>query len=151
MSVLLDANVLLRVVNKNDPLPQVSLAAIRPLRTRKEPLYYTPQVLAEFWNVRTRPASARDGFGLSFVETERGATIIEHYLDLLPEDLATYLEWRRLVVAHTVSRAAVHDARLVASMQAYCVTHLVTFNVGDFRRYQDISVVTPQTLVSQDS
>ena len=68
MSVLLDANVLLRVVNKNDPLPQVSLAAIRPLRTRKEPLYYTPQVLAEFWNVRTRPASARGGFGLSSVE-----------------------------------------------------------------------------------
>ena len=151
MSVLLDTNVLLRVVNKNDPLRPVSLAAIRTLRTRKEPLYYTPQVLAEFWSVCTRPASARGGFGLSPVETERRAKIIEHYLDLLPDNLATYLEWRGLVVAHTVSGAAVHDARLVASMQAYSVTHLVTFNVGDFRRYQDISVVTPQALASQDS
>ena len=148
MSALLDTNVLLQVVNKNDPLRPVSLAAIRTLRTRKVPLYYTPQVLAEFWNVVTRPASARDGFGLSFVETERGGKIIEHYLDLLPIT-ATYLEWRCLVVAHTVSRA-VYDARLVASMQAYCVTHLVTFNVGDFRKYQDISLATPSALASQD-
>ena len=70
MSVRLDTNVLLQVVNKNDPLRPVSLAAIRTLRARKEPLYYTPQVLAEFWNVCTRPASARGGFGLSSVETE---------------------------------------------------------------------------------
>ena len=70
MSVRLDTNVLLQVVNKNDPLRPVSLAAIRTLRARKEPLYYTPQVLTEFWNVCTRPASARGGFGLSSVETE---------------------------------------------------------------------------------
>jgi predicted nucleic acid-binding protein len=48
MSTLLDTNVLLRVVNKNDPLRPVALSAIRVLPKRNEPLYYTPQVLAEF-------------------------------------------------------------------------------------------------------
>ena len=148
MSSLLDTNVLLRVAHKNDPLRQVSLAAIRTLWTSREPLYDTPQILAEFWNVWSRPASARGGFGLSPRETERRAKIIEHYLDLLPDSLATYLEWRRLLVTHTISGVAVHDARIVASMKVYSVHQLVTFNVDDFQRYRDISVITPQALSS---
>jgi predicted nucleic acid-binding protein len=148
MSTLLDTNVLLRVVNKNDPLRPVALSAIRVLPKRNEPLYYTPQVLAEFWNVCTRPPSARGGFGLSPAETERRVRIIEHYLDLLPDNLATFREWRRLIVTYAVSGAVVHDARLVASLKVYRVTALVTFNVDDFRRYQDITVIAPQTLAS---
>jgi len=73
---------------------------------------------------------------------------IEHYLDLLPDSLATYLEWRRLIVAHTISGVAVHDARIVASMKVYNVHQLVTFNVDDFRRYRGLSVLTPQALSS---
>ena len=67
---------------------------------------------------------------------------------VLPDALATYLEWRRLVVAYAVAGAAVHDARLVASMKVYGVPHLVTVNVEDFRRCHDISVIAPQALVS---
>ena len=124
------------------------LTALRTLRRRKEILHYTPQVVAEFWNVCTRPASARGGFGLSPAEAERRARVIEHYLAVLPDTLARYLEWRRLVVAYAVAGAAVHDARLVASMKVYGVPHLVTVNVDDFRRCHDISVIAPQALVS---
>jgi len=147
MPYLFDTNVLLRVVNKNDPLRPVALAAIKALRGQHAALYYTPQVLAEFWNVCTRPASARGGFGLSPVETERRARIIERYLGLLPDSLATYREWRRLISTHAVSGVAVHDARLVASMMVYHITYLVTFNGDDFKRYQNITVIEPQHLI----
>lgn len=149
MSTLFDTNVLLRLVNKSAPLRPVALSAIRVLRTRNEPLHYTPQVLAEFWNVCTRPPSARGGFGLSPAETERRARVIEHYLVLLPDNRATYREWRRLIVTHAVSGAAVHDARLVASLKVYRITALVTFNVDDFRRDQGNVLIAPQTLASQ--
>jgi len=135
-------------VNKNDRLRPAVLTALRTLRWRKETLHYTPQVVAEFWNVCMRPASARGGFGLSPAEAERCARVIEHYLAVLPDALARYLEWRRLVVAYAVAGAAVHDARLVASMKVYGVPHLVTVNVEDFRRCHDISVIAPQALVS---
>jgi predicted nucleic acid-binding protein len=69
------------------------------------------------------------------------------HFDLLPDNVATYLEWRRLVVSHAVSGAQVHDTRLVASMAVYGVAYLLTFNTDDFRRYQSISVVTPQHIV----
>src|SRR2546430_14457002 len=75
MPYLCDTNVLLRVVNKNDPLRPVALTALSTLRRRKETLHYTPQVVAEFWNVCTRPASARGGFGLSPAEAERRARV----------------------------------------------------------------------------
>jgi predicted nucleic acid-binding protein len=35
-------------------------------------------------------------------------------------------------------------ARLIASMKVYGITHLLTFNLSDFARYPDITVVTPQ-------
>jgi predicted nucleic acid-binding protein len=143
MAYLFDTNVFLRLARRNDPQRQLALVALRTLRSRKEVLCFTPQVLSEFWNVCTRPASARGGLGLSPTQTERKVRLIERYLRLLPDSLATLLEWRRLVVAHSVMGVQVHDAKLVASMGVYGITHLLTFNVADFKRYSGITVVSP--------
>jgi predicted nucleic acid-binding protein len=48
------------------------------------------------------------------------------------------------LLRHRVSGAQVHDARLIASMKVYGITHLLTFNADDFTRYLDITVVDPQ-------
>jgi predicted nucleic acid-binding protein len=107
-------------------------------------LCFTPQVLAEFWSVCTRPPSARGGFDLLPSEAERRTRLIERYFRLLPDSVTTYQEWRQLLVRHTVAGVKVHDARLIASMKVYGITHLLTFNAEDFTRYPDITVVTPQ-------
>ena len=67
-------------------------------------------------------------------------------LTLLPDVPAIYPEWRRLVVAHSVSGARVHDARIVAAMNVYGVSNLPTFNGPDFTRYPGIHVVHPHDL-----
>jgi predicted nucleic acid-binding protein len=143
MVYLFDTNVFLRLACRNDPQRQLALEALRILRSRSEVLCFTPQVLSEFWNVCTRPASARGGLGLSPSQTERKARLIERYFRLLPDSLATFQEWRRLVVAHSVTGVEVHDAKLVASMNVYGITSLLTFNVADFKRYPGIAAVTP--------
>lgn len=143
MAYLLDTNVFLRLARRNDPQRQTALEGLRALRSRSEVLCFTPQVLSEFWNVATRPASSRGGLGLSLTDTERKGRLIERYFTLLPDSLATFQEWRRLVVAHSVTGVEVHDAKLVASMNAYGITHLLTFNVGDFKRYPEIIAVSP--------
>jgi hypothetical protein len=38
---------------------------------------------------------------------------------------------------------AVHDAKLVASMNVYGITHLLKFNVADFKRYRGITAFLP--------
>lgn len=143
MAYLFDTNIFVRLALRNDPIRQVALEALRILRSQNEVLSVTPQVLSEFWNVASRPASARGGLGLSPIETERRARLIERYFRLLPDSLATFQEWRRLVVAHSVKGVEVHDAKLVASMNVHGIAHLLTFNVSDFKRYPGIVAVSP--------
>jgi predicted nucleic acid-binding protein len=144
MAYLFDTNVFLRLANTADPAHALARNALTALRRRHEILCFTPQVLVEFWSVCTRPASARGGFGLSPVAAERRVRVIERYFRLLPESVATYHEWRQLVVRHAVSGVQVYDARLVASMHVYGITHLLTFNAQDFIRYSHITVLEPQ-------
>ena len=42
----------------------------------------------------------------------------------------------------------VHDARLVAAMLVHKLTHILTFNSDDFRRYSEIIVVNPKQLTT---
>jgi hypothetical protein len=58
---------------------------------------------------------------------------------LLAYKEAIYHEWRRLVLAHSVSGVQVHDARRAAAMSVHGVTHLLTLNPEDFKRYTPTS------------
>jgi len=53
-----------------------------------------------------------------------------------------------LVVTFNVSGVQVHDARLVALMKVNVISHILTFNVGDFARYssEGIVAVAPETI-----
>jgi predicted nucleic acid-binding protein len=142
---LTDTNILLRLTRRDDPDYAVVRGAAQALRQSGSVLCYTPQNLVEFWNVVTRPKD-RNGFGLSVVEADHEAKLIEGELTLLPDNDQIHRRWRELVVAHRVSGVQVHDARLAAAMQAHGITHLLTLNVQDFVRYSGIKVVHPREL-----
>lgn len=144
MHWLLDTNILVRLNNPGDPRRAVARQAIAALRARADTLCYTSQNLAEFWNVCTRPTTARGGLGMSVAQTERRVRMIERHLTLLPDDPRVHEEWRRLLVLHQVIGLQVYDTRLVAAMQVYSVSHLLTFNIADFARYSGITPVHPQ-------
>ncbi len=144
---LLDSNILLRGVDRTDPQYTLTLQAVSTLARAGSLLYFTLQGLTEFWSVCTRPATARGGLGLSVAETERRVRVIERLGLFLPDTLEVRTQWRRLVVAHQVQGVQVYDARLVAAMLAHNVTHLLTFNVADFRRYGEIIAAHPQDVL----
>jgi predicted nucleic acid-binding protein len=149
MPYMADTNILLRFVAPNDPNHALVRDVMYSLLKRSEQVCYTSQNLAEFWNVCTRPITARSGFGLSVEETERRAKVIESYLTFLPDSEAVHLEWRRLVVTYGVMGVKVHDARLVALMLVYGVTHILTFNTDDFKRFSQITVVHPSEIAPE--
>ena len=140
---LIDTNIFLRIVPKTDPDRAIALSSLRKLIENGAELYYTTQVLAEFWTVCTRPPTARGGYGLSPAKTDRKARMIERYCKFVPETIAAHDEWRRLIVAHAIQGVQVHDARLVAVMKRYGITRLLTFEKGNFTRFQGISIVAP--------
>lgn len=111
-----------------------------------ETLCYTPQVIAEFWNLCTRPNTARGGLGLSVESTERKVKLIEKHFRLLPDDIRTFVAWRKLVSDLKIKGVQVHDAHIAASMISHNISHLLTFNESDFRRYSQIIVKTPMQI-----
>lgn len=146
MDFLLDSNGFLRLADKNSPQRQVVLSAIRKLRANNDIICYTPQVLAEFWNVCTRPTTARGGFGLSVEQTARKANLIAKHFRLFPDNLTTFNEWRKLVANYRIIGVQVHDAKLVASMITHNIQTLITFNEKDFKRFPMITVVNPKDI-----
>ena len=102
--------------------------------------------ISEFWNVATRPA-AQNGLGFSVALVANEVAKIEQILTLLPDSPAAYAEWKRLVLAHGVMGAKVHDARLVAAMNVYGIRRMLTFNTADFKRYE-IEAVHPSSVLA---
>jgi predicted nucleic acid-binding protein len=148
MHILADSGILLRLLERTDPQHQAVRQAVRTLRSRGDQVITSPQNAAEFWNVCTRPAAARGGFGLTVAEADRRLRIVERLFPVLPEDPAAYTLWRRLVVFHAVQGVQVHDARLVASMQSHGVAHILTLNGADFARYPGITAIAPADLLA---
>src|SRR5471032_1355553 len=101
--------------------------------------------MAEFWNVSTRPID-KNGYGLSLERVAKRLALIERICDVVTEDDDSYRIWKGLLTAHAVAGVAVHDARLVSVMLSHGVLSVFTLNERDFRRYNDISIVTPGQL-----
>lgn len=77
MLVLVDSGNLLRILEPRDPQHAAIRGAVRTLRSRGDIPVTAAQCMAEFWNVCTRPASSRGGFGLSIAEADRRLRVIE--------------------------------------------------------------------------
>jgi predicted nucleic acid-binding protein len=146
VSVLVDTNVLLRRTQPEHPQYGVAVESVRRLLADGEPVYYTLQNIAEFWNVLTRPV-ANNGMGVSAQVALAEVEKIERAMALLPDSPATYGEWKRLVLQHGVMGVKVHDTRLVAVMNVHGVQRLLTFDAGDFARY-GIEVLQPASVLS---
>jgi predicted nucleic acid-binding protein len=148
MQYLVDTGVWLRLFDRADPEHADIREALRLLRSSGHTLAACPQNIAEFWNVSTRPTSARGGYGKSAATTELRVQFIERNGLILDESPAAYRQWRRLLVQHQIQGLTAHDARLVSMMQLTGITHILTLNVADFARYQGIVPVTPKDVVA---
>jgi predicted nucleic acid-binding protein len=142
MSIFVDTNILLRSVQSGHPLQDVAVKTTSALLASGETLVITPQVIAEFWNVVTRPLE-RNGFGLSVEQAQAELQQIESFFTVVGETWEVYEEWKRIVAFYRVSGVQVHDARLVAAMSVHGIDKILTFDAGDFTRFTRISAIRP--------
>lgn len=124
---LLDSNILLRMTKNDDPHYGVVRDALQELVAQGARLCFTSQTLGEFWNASTRPRE-HNGFGLSLVEADRTARVIERDFRFLPDSQQVHERWRGLLVSHEVKGVQVHDARIAASMYVHGISQLLTIN-----------------------
>ncbi len=142
MVYAIDTNILARSIHEGHPMQNVTKLAIKTLLDRGDLVCVLAQSLYEFWVIATRPLEA-NGFGMSTAETQIRLAEFETRITLKTDRPEIYAEWKRLVTQHAVMGKPAHDARIVAAMKVHGITHLLTFNVGDFKRFQQITVVSP--------
>ena len=140
-----DTNILLRSAEPAHPTHQKAVNAVKTFLANGDRVCLIPQNLIEFWNVATRPI-ANNGFGWTSAKTDVEISRLESLLTVLPDSQAIYREWRKIVVQHSVLGKQVHDARIVAAMNVHQITKLLTFNTKDFKRFQNIKLIDPNTL-----
>ena len=120
--------------------------AILTLKKQGNFLCIIPQNIIEFWAVATRPLD-KNGLGLSITQAEEESEKLKKIVILELDTPQIFTEWESLVIKYQVMGKQVHDARLAAAMVAHNITHLLTFNVDDFKRFSDIVVVDPRSIV----
>jgi predicted nucleic acid-binding protein len=95
MAVLVDTNILLRMLQPHTAHAITANRALDVLRARSEELHITSQNLVEFWAVATRPAIV-NGIGLTSEQAIREVNGLKLLFTLLPET-PLQSEWERLV------------------------------------------------------
>lgn len=142
MNVLVDTNVVLRLRGPDTAHRSVFDNALEQLINRGETLHLCTQVAIEFWSVATRPLDV-NGFGLDPAAAKERLRYFATLLVWLPEPADIGQRWLSLVNRYEVRGKQVHDARLVAFMEAHGLPHLLTLNTADFTRYKNITALHP--------
>lgn len=147
MGYLIDTNILLRSSQPDHPMYPIAVGAVETLFARGEELYISPQNIVEFWNVCTRPLD-KNGLGMTPEEASGEVSKFAAILTLKLDVPEIHQQWYKLVTDYAVKGVNVHDARLTAVCLVHGLTHVLTFNDRDFRRYREITVVHPDAVNS---
>jgi predicted nucleic acid-binding protein len=145
---LADTNILLRSAQTSHPMSGDVARVVRVLLAREDELFVIAQNLIEFWAVATR-LIANNGLGLTIAQATQELTKLKDLFVILPDTAGILPEWEQLVVEHQVLGKQVYDARLVAARSVHNLTHLLTFNTDDFKRFTTITAVNPQSILNQ--
>ncbi len=148
-SYLLDTNVVLRLIDRQDRKHTVCRAAVDILIQRQEKLCLAPQILVEFWVVATRPVKV-NGFGWEPEQTDLYIGKLCQLFHLRDEDPNLFEYWRQLVKRVGVRGKRAHDARLAAFMTCHSIESVLTLNPKDFDNFE-VNVVEPDTLANKAS
>jgi predicted nucleic acid-binding protein len=145
MRTLLDTNILLRTSQPASPQHADAIAATTSLIAAGRTFCISSQSIYEFLAVATKPQT-ENGLGMTHSVADAHLTKLLISTEVLYDSPAIANELRRLVVAHHVTGKNVHDARIVAAMNAQSVTEILTFNEKDFTRYAAITVLSPSSV-----
>ncbi len=142
--ILLDTNLLGRITDAADPHCAASRRAIRLFPARGEQLAIVPQNLYEFWAIATRPPAA-NGLGMKVLQASQWLDFFQRRFMLLTDRDDLLPRWHDLVKTQSIRGFRAYDARLVAAMQCYGMSQLLTFNGQDFKDLP-VTVIDPSSV-----
>lgn len=146
--IFLDTNILVRANVISAPLHDAALTAIQTLRRSNTALWLSRQVLREYIATVTRPQN--------FMQPMDAATVVkrveyfETRFTIADETSIVTRNLLNLIASVAIGGKQVHDANIVATMQAYNIRRLLTLNTADFARFTpSITLLTLEDVLKQ--
>ncbi len=68
----------------------------------------------------------------------------EEIFEILPDRAEALGIWKRLCIKHQVRGPRAHDARLVATALSNGVVEVLTYNIKDFKQFDELLLFTPE-------
>ncbi|MGH2351783.1 MAG: type II toxin-antitoxin system VapC family toxin [Chloroflexota bacterium] len=137
----MDTNILVYATVPEAPRHQEAAEAIERLDAAGLELWISRQVLREFLATLTRPQTFGEPPPLAHVIA--AVQSFESQFHVADEDASVTQQLTALIQQVTVGGKQIHDANIVATMQVHGVTHLLTANPTDFRRFAHLITVVP--------
>lgn len=140
--ILLDTNVLVCLSNPGSPERQACRNYLTSLMAEGHKPVFCTQVVYEFWTVATRPNTV-NGLGWDAMKTRFEIELFSSQFALLHDTPDVFDLWLGLVTTYDLKGKRIHDAHLLATMQANGVTQILTWNPSDFPPVEGIAILTP--------
>jgi len=134
-ALFIDTNVLVYANVVETPFHEQALAAINAAYQANRTIWISRQVIREYLVTMTRPQA---------FENLPRATVLEQVGQFterfeVADDTATVTgQLVKLMKDFQIGGKQVHDANIVATMQAYGIPALLTHNIKDFERFEEV-------------
>ena len=102
MRILLDTNILIRLMNANDGEHTLVSRAVEELSGAGHEMFMVPQGLYELWSVVTRPTATANGLSFDSGQAAQAVAELRALFRLLPDTPPIFERWLALVSQHQV-------------------------------------------------
>ncbi len=145
-AVFVDTNILVYASLPASPFYQQAVDRLAVFDNQGFELWISRQILREFLATLTRPGSATTP--VSITSLVRDVRYFVSRFRLAEDGMSSTERLLALIQQVAVGGKQIHDANIVATMQAHGITQLLTHNVGDFARYAHLITVLPLVIAN---
>jgi len=140
-SLFVDTNILVYASVPRAPMHGEAVTAVRTHARAGTELWISRQVIREFLATLSRPQPF--GRHVPGVLLAAQARLLEREFAIAEDGPETTAHLLTLIERVPVGGKQVHDANIVATMQAHGIRRLLTANTADFARYAGLIAVIP--------
>ena len=147
--IFLDTNILIYQSIAESPFYRQAAQKVASLEKQGFPLWISRQVLREYLATLTRPGVFTEPIPISSLAEQ--IRYFEQHLNVAEDSARITFFLLSLMEQVKIGGKQVHDANIVATMQAYQIPYLLTANIGDFKRFSTLDyAVTFRRVVVQE-
>ncbi len=141
--VFIDTNILVYAHLALAPLHATAVAALQGLLAAGAELWISRQTLREYLSAMTQPGALTGSISIPLPSLLADVRSFAADFRIAEDSQVVTDNLLILIGAIPVAGKQIHDANIVASMQAYSVPKLLTHNIADFKRFASLITVLP--------